>query len=367
MKRFLIHLIPLFLTVGLTGCVGLDSTRGSSGGSGGNTESSTTSDITSSLDTISQDFTPDSLETNSGTSSRLVKNQEQGGDPCANSQDLYDCQPVLLRLYLDMAQTFVDMTRDVVSELGTALGDIPDGSQGTETVEGETIHYSKESASNFSILMEGAEPIAYFNIADTVYTLQMDLDSLEEAGDAGGKLEIVVDYESENSWSIVIFILGMDCDSSDPRAPERIHIRVARSSNLWTGKAMFYSGRWLSQTASCSVEESDGNSMSFYTDFVASDIAAKASVYMLSRSKTSLSDIENFGMDQFSINFSGQDDDTSAYSNPFCNPASTLDALWNNDCSSIDSSVSSASYGPASDWIVPNTFYQETIELPSSL
>lgn len=362
--KFLFHsssrlLQAVLLVAILAGC--------SSGSAGGSTGGNTTSDVADNLGSINQGFTPESLESDTDSPTGLMKRAEQGEDPCAESDDLYDCQPVLLRLYLDMAQSFVDMTKDIIGEVGTGLGEVADGSQGTETLDGRTIHYSKESATFFSLLMEGAGPVAYFDVADTVYTLQMDLDNLEEAGEASGKLEIVVDYESETSWSIVIFILGMDCDSSDPRAPERIHIRVSRSENFWTGKAMFYNGRWLAQTASCSTGESDENSMNFYTDFVASDTAAKASVYLLSRTQSDLSDIEDFGMDQFPLNFSGQQDETSAYQNPFCNPASTLDAVWDDDCSSIDSSVGSADFGPATDWIAPSEFYQETITLPSTL
>lgn len=360
MLQFAIQIIIIFFTVSLMGCSSGTST-------GGDSEENTTSNVTNDLDTVSQNFTPNSLESDSNTTSALVKYAE-GEDPCAESEDLYDCQPVLLRMYLAMAQDFLDMTKDIVEEIGLNLGELPDGSQGIESIEGETIHYSKESSSNFSIILEGTTgPMAYFDIAETVYTLQMDLDNLEEAGDASGKLEIVVNYESETSWSIDIFILGMDCDASDPRAPERIYIQVTRSGDFWIGKAMFYNGRWLADTASCEIEESDENSINFYTDFVANEIAARASVYMMSRSKNDLSDIENFGMDQFSINFSQQDDNTSDYQNPFCNPASTLDALWNDDCSSIDSSVGSTDYGPSSDWILPSDFYQQTITLPSSL
>lgn len=347
------------LALGLSGCFERPGSRG-----GGNA----TSSVSSNLETISEDFTPASLSPGTSSTAGLKNQQGQSGDPCAESDDLYDCQPVLLRLYLDMAEMFVDMTQQIVDEVGGRLGSLGDGTSGVETFEGRTIHYSKSSATDFSILMEDTGPVAYFDINGTVYTLQMDLDNLEEADDASGKLEVVVNYEADDSWSIEIFILEMDCDSSDPRAPERIHIRVARSGALWKGKAMFYNGRWLSRTASCSVAESDEESMNIYTDFVASETAAKASVYMMSRAKDDLADIADFGMDQFPINFSGGgDDNTSDYKNPFCNPASTLDALWDNDCASIDTNVSSADYGPASDWIVPSEFYRETVTLPTSL
>ncbi len=349
----------LLFVVPFLSCIS-SSTRGASGGS------NTTSDVATNLEAVSDNFTPDSLA--SGSASSTLKSQSGGEDPCAEATDLYDCQPILLRLYLDMAHMFLDMTQQIVSEIGTGLGSVADGTSGTETIEGETVHYSKDSATNFSLLMEGAAgPVAYFDVNETVYTLKMDLDNLEEAGDASGQLEIVVNYGSETSWSILIFIAGMDCDSSDPRAPERIHINVSRSADFWTGKAMFYNGRWLEDAVSCSTAETDARSINFYTDFVANEVAARASVYMMSRSKSDLSDIANFGMDNFSINFSSTPGNTSTYQNPFCNPATTLDALWNNDCASLDAAVAAQSYGSATDWILPSEFYLRTITLPSSL
>ncbi|MBI2083482.1 MAG: hypothetical protein HYT76_07920 [Deltaproteobacteria bacterium] len=360
------HLIyktgALLMMLSFYGCLLPEGTTRGASGSG----DSATSDVATNLETISNGFTPDSLETKASAAlSALTKNV--GDDPCADAADLYDCQPILLRMYIDMAQQFLDMTKTIVSEIGSGLGSLSDGSSGTETLEGQTVHYSKESASHFSLLLEGTGgSAAYFDVNETVYTLKMDLDKLEEAGDASGKLEIVVTYEGEKSWSIVIFISGMDCDSSDPRAPERIHIRVARTEDFWKGKAMFYNGRWKADNVSCSTSESDALAINFYTDFVANDVAAKASVYLLPRTKSDLSDIEDFGMDRFPINFSTKDK-TSNYKNSFCNPTSTLDAVWDNDCSSLDAAVGSADYGPATDWIVPSEFYLETTTLPESL
>ena len=346
--------------VSLYGC---GSSRGDSdsGGDG------TTSTVEGNLDTISDDFTPESLVVGSSSSSSLVKDNGPGSDPCAESEDLYDCQPVLVRLYIDMAHDFLDMTNEIIAEVGSHLGSLPDGSSGDGDFEGRTIHYSKTSSSQFSILMEqGSSPSAYFNVNGTVYTLKMNLDNLEEAGDSSGQLEIVVQYDSDESWSIVVFLAGMDCDSNDTRAPERIHIRVAKSGGFWTGKAMFYNGVWQASDPTCSTEASNDLAINFYTDFVANDTAARASVYLMPRTKSDLSDIEDFGMDGFAINFSNNES-TSAYANPFCNPASTLDAVWSDDCTTTDSTVGSASYGAASDWILPSEFFLETVTLPSSL
>lgn len=328
--------------------------------------STTTSDTVSDLEAVSAGFTPASLENGNETGSISVK--QGGSDPCATADDLYDCQPILLRVYLDLARTFIDLTKTVIEEVGEGIGDLPDGSIGAVVVEGQTINYSKTSDSLYSILIEENEqPAAFFEVNGSASTLKLDLDNLSDAGGQEGQVDVALTYTDAENWSVVIFVAGMECDASDPRAPERIHVRVARSGGVWTGKAMFYNGRWLADDdISCSTTETDALSMNFYTDFVGNDTAARASVYMLSRSKSDLSDIEDFSMARFAENF-GSLDDTTAYSNPFCNPAETLEAVWDDDCSSLDATLSATAYGSADDWIVPSEFYQTTITLPTSL
>ena len=357
--RFPALLFALILVV--TGC-----SSGAGGGGGSDDTGTTTSTVSGNLETINEDFTPNSLALEGGAGSLVVKRQEEGGDPCADADDLYDCQATLLRLYLDMARDFVSMTQTVVEEIGTALGDLPDGSAGTVTEGAQTIHYSKTSATRFSILIEESAPAAYFDINEGTYTLRFDLDNFSDSEGNAGQLDTTVSFTDDENWSVVLFLAGMDCDDSDPRAPERIHIRVTRAGTLWTGKAMFYSGRWLADPVSCDLEEEDDTSMNFYTDFIANDTAARASVYMMSRTKDDLSDIEDFGMDQLGDNFSIPDD-TTPYVNPFCNPATTLDALWGDDCSSLDTALAAADYGPATDWILPSEFYLLDVTIPSSL
>lgn len=335
--------LPIILFLSLS-CGSSSSTPGGS---------TTTSDAVSDLETVSTGFTPASLE--NGNETRNIAVKQEGSDPCATADDLFDCQPILLRLYLDMAKDFVDLTKSVIEEVGEGIGDLPDGSSDSIVVEGQTINYSKTSDSLYSILIEeGGEPAAFFDVSGDTYTLKLDLDNLSDAGGQAGQVDIALTYTDAENWSIVVLVAGMECDASDPRAPERIHIRVSRSGAAWTGKAMFYNGRWRADNVSCTTTETDALSMNFYTDFVANDTAARASVYMLSRSATDLSDIEDFGMD-------------GSYLNPFCNPATTLAAVWDDDCSSLDATLSATAYGSADDWIVPSEFYQMAITLPTDL
>lgn len=343
---------------------------------GSSTQNTTTTVVSNNLQNISNNFTPSSLDYSSSINKpNTFMYQKSNGDPC-EGLDLFACQPVLLRLYLDMGQMFLDSAREIVSEIGTNIGDVPDGGSGTASEGDETIDYSKTSSTDFSILMKkSGSPAGYVDVNGNQYTILLDLANMpDDSGNSDmqtGKVEIDVTYTDDATWSITVFIAGMACQANDPRAPERVSIQISRANGLWTGKAMLYNGRWFSgisdtSTPSCEIAESDAISMNMYTDFVGNNTASKVSVYMMSRTKSDLSDITDFGMDNLSTNF-GIPFDTSNYGNPFCNSASDLTALWDNDCSSIDTTVGAASYGASSDWIVPSIFYQQTITIPTAL
>lgn len=372
MKKLSMLFSLILFTVMTAACGGGDNSDSSSG-------NTTTTVVGNNLQSISNNFTPSSLDYSSNSNKPLLTNNtllhQTSVDPC-EGVDLFECQPILLRLYLDMGQMFLDSAREIVSEIGTNLGSIPDGGSGTVTDGDETIYYSKNSSTDFSILMkQSGSSAGYVDVSGSQYTIQLDLANMPDddgnGGEQTGKVDINVTYTDDETWSITVFIAGMACQANDPRAPERVSIQISRANGLWTGKAMLYNGRWFSgisdtSTPSCGIAESDAMSMNMYTDFVGNDTASRVSVYMMSRTKSGLTDIADFGMDSLSTNF-GIFFDTSAYSNPFCNSASNLTALWGNDCSSLDTTVSSASYGASSGWIVPNIFYQETITLPTSL
>ena len=330
----------------------------------------TTSTVVTNLETVESNLVPDSLDYTQNSAAASVSasiKAESDGNPCAEAADLFDCQPILLQLYMDMAKMVLGAVTDIISGVGTEMGDVEDGASGTVSWETTSVQYSKTTDTDYSIILsESSVPIGYIDVNDNVYTVKMNLDNLpeEDTGGAAGQIQATVTYTDENTWSITFLLTGMACATDDVAAPERIQIQVDKVSGLWTGKAMLYSPRWVGNGLTCSSEATDDTSMDFYTDFVGNDAAAKASVYMMQRNKNSLDDIANYGMDAIGDGFGGN---TSAYVNPFCNPAGTLDALWGNNCSAINATVSAADYSASSNWVTPYDFYQLAITIPSSL
>lgn len=364
MKKILSTVSVITMTLMLAQCGSISSNNSSSSSS-----SSTTSTVTSNIQTVQNDMAPDSLNyTQNAAASVSAAKVGSSGNPCENAADLFDCQPILLQLYMQIAQGMVGAVRTIIDGVGTAMGTVADGSSGSATWGTTSVQYSKTTSTDYSILVlgTGSTPVGYVDVSSNVYTVKMDLSNIDDDGGNSGQIQATITYTDANTWSIVFFLTGMACSESDVAAPERIHIQVAKAGGLWIGKAMLYNPRWYGNGLTCSTTPTDGTSMNFYTDFVGDDTAAKAKVYMMQRNKSSLDDIASYGMDSIGSNFGGGSG-VSAYANPFCNPAGTLDALWINDCTSRDAAVGAAAFGASTDWITPYNFYQLSITIPSSL
>jgi len=329
-----------------------------------------TATLTTNLETVSDDIAPDSLNYTQNSASVSVA-KVGGAGPCVNADDLFDCQPILLQLYIDLGKNLLDTVITIISDVGTNLGDLADGASGTVTEGTTTITYQKTSATDFSIIVAiNGVNAGYVNVNGTTYTVKFDLANLpdEESGGNAMQFQAIVSYTDENTWDADFLVAGMECEPSDVQAPERIAIKVEKANGLWAGKAMLYSPRWRAgDSATCDTTVTDDTTINFYTDFVGNNTAAKASVYMMDRSISSLDNIATYGMDSFSTNYGAGFGDTTAYANPFCNPAGTLDALWDDDCTALDATVGAANFSDASNWILPSDYYLETITIPDSL
>lgn len=328
------------------------------------TSSNFTSVAASRMAAVSAGYSPGSLSS-SGVS-------VMSDNPCAGTNGLIDCQPNLLKLYLGISKQMFDITQQMITSVGGALGDLQDGSSGqTTNSEGQIIVYSKTSASVWSVWLKTGSgvPVAYFASADNVYTLEFDAAQAEDG--SVGKFASTLTYTSDDTWSMTSTIAGAACRDEDARAPQNISIVMKRAGQMWTGKTMMYLPRWAKNgNPVCSDSVTDAIATNIYSDFVGDNSAAKMSVYMLKRTRAAneiashpISDMCN----EFNLCTSGQlgSETLANYPNPVCIPATTGDATWNSDCTGVSgaSTVQAASFGPASDWVAPTDFHQIAIDV----
>ncbi|MFH1017718.1 MAG: hypothetical protein V1798_05975 [Pseudomonadota bacterium] len=329
------------------------------------------------IETISNDFVPESLDYSSSSQSRLNPSSPRfaSSGPCVGT-DLFGCQPILLRIYIAINQLFAGQAVTTLDDVGSHMTDIADGTSGTVTEDTQTIEYSKTSDAEFSVLVKTNDgtPFAYLSLADSQFTMRLDIFAqpadTSGSGPTEGIFEISGTFTDENHWTVVSQMIGMNCQSDDVGAPQNIRVRMEKADGLWTGKAMMYLPRWA-EDYTCDTTPTDSTGMVIYTDFVGDATAAKVSVFAMRPSITDLSsiDMNDYALNDLSANYPEviQGADLSAYENPFCNPSSTDIAVWNDNCSGTSSAVSEASFGSATDWLDPSEFAALTLAIPTSL
>lgn len=381
-------LLTLFLVALMSGCSG-DDTASTPAASTTNVAT----DAVTNLTAVSDDMMPASLS--DGTLSAqnyqehgmvkgfTLKDGAQG--PCTG-YSFASCQPVLLQLYMAMAKMQLDMIITMVSQVGTAIGDIPDGTSSNASEGGMSISFSKTSNTNFQILGgDGTNSGMYLSVNGSSYTLQSDFSALdigEADAPTGGKLETVISYTDSDNWSLNTKMIDMPCDPTDVAAPQNIVIKITKANGVWTGKAMMYHPRWIGSNT-CATTPADNISINIYTDFVADDLVAKANVYMGQSSVDWSAAVKtDYEVTDLCSNYGGalggscvndfMGGNAASVTVPFCNPASTNEAIWNTGaayttCLTTSSTVQNASFGSSSDWINMNALKSETVTLPTSL
>jgi hypothetical protein len=345
---------------------------------GSQASTNVTSGVTSNLQQIQTSFTPTSMASSTtALQSGDFKMLTAGTGPCAN-MDFFQCQSVLVKLYFDIGKAMVGTAAQLVSGVGSHLGQLADGASGTaNSNDGGTVEYSKTSPTVFSVLAKNASatPGLYLSVNDTTYTMKFDIKTLDATETDDVKLEMTINYTSATVWSIDLYMSNSTCDAADPGAPGRIKIVLSRNDTLWTGKAMLFHPHWTTtSTPTCS----DTTTIGMYTDFVGSNTATKGSLYMIPGTNNDLSSISNLEFADFCTNFGSAcvdagtggtipNDLPANYLNPFCSITAGVAPSFNNTCSASDSAVSAAAYSAASIWITPFDLSNLAITLPSAL
>ncbi|MGZ3725960.1 MAG: hypothetical protein ACXWQQ_09165, partial [Pseudobdellovibrio sp.] len=284
------------------------------------TSSNIATSVVSNLAVISNGYTPASLSSN--TSSAVTQS-----DPCANTTDFAVCQSNLIREYIRIGKSAVDGVSEMASQIGAALGQIPDGNSGTST-DGK-ISWNKTSSEVWSILSRGTggNSLAYFSVNNGVYTLKVDANNAE-TNPQDQQIEANITFTSASDWTVDIYFGNNVCNAAKVSDPSKAHIKLTKANGLWTGKAMLYVPHWQTPgtaTATCSTN----NTIAMYTEFVGNDTSTKAAIYMIPTTENNVNNITsgNYALPQFCSNFPG-----ACGSGAGQIPSSFLNAYPNNWC-----------------------------------
>lgn len=356
--------------------------------------SSSTATVTGNIAIVQENMVPGSLVV--GGSSSLLLTQDDG-NPCADADDFFDCQPNLLKLYMGMGKQMVGMVNQIVKEIGTGLfasveipnfedADIEDCDDLNIDEEGDDVkrvQYCVKSGSDFRIILDTATgAFIYLDVDDKTYTLKFNGENApEEDGDDGGgpgKIEAVVNYVSESEFSVNVTLAEMACDPNDVAAPGDVIIKIDVKDGVWKGKAMMYHPRWMGSGSelACTDTPTDSTAIGIYTDFVGDATNTTAAVHLLPRTVSDVANIPNYsladicthwpsGCNQSGAGFGSQNVLATSYQNNFC--AENGAATWNTNCTSDSDAIANGSFSAASEWIIPSELKDLTVSIPEEL
>jgi hypothetical protein len=158
----------LFISVAIVAALALPTISCSKKKEEPTTSTNIASTVVSNLTTVSNNYTPNSLD------KATTRDMQIQSDPCAGVTDFAVCQSNLIREYLQIGKSMVDLISQLANSVGSALVNLADGSSG-QSNDG-LISWKKTDSSNWSILVKGTnnQSVAYFKIAGGVYTLKID-------------------------------------------------------------------------------------------------------------------------------------------------------------------------------------------------
>lgn len=346
------------------------------------------------LKVVESDFVPESISEDGSLTASSVpgKVHSKGGpekDDICKDLDFIECQPRLIRAYMKWGRFAVALTHKLVFDVAVALKDTPDDSNGSVNLPEEklTVQYNKTSLKVFEFLiLTNNQPAGYVKANDGEYHIQLDISLLEknDPNSKGGKVDIAVNFTDKKNWTSKMSITEALCDTLEPDAPESIVIDVQRQDGIWKGQTLLYNGisTAAKEDQSCDLAANDDDALTVYTEFAANRQVAKAGMFLMKRTKNDVSDIANFGINNYCDNYADLcqkladeigstpalvDAYLNGLQNPYCMQRGSRDVTFNSDCSSHSEDIGSASFLPNSNWITPFDFYQMTIDLPNQL
>lgn len=352
--------------------------------------------MSSQLKSMGDEFLPASIydDGRASSSSKISANKlstntnHQHDDICAGV-DFIECQPRLIRAYLQMGREGVYTTQKIVSDVARSLSGVGNNTSGEfrSNENGYSISYNKRSSTDFDFLiLENNISIGRVSAQNGNYNVQFDLNVIDKnkADSNGGKVDIQVKLTDSTHWQSQITFSGLKCNVNKPDDPETARIYVVRNGDIWNAQSSFYNGigAQYNGTKSCSTPASDVTGVVIYTNLVADRTAAKAAMYLLRRNEQSVANLQNFGINNYCQNYpdlcqslataSGQSTAAvatylGALQNPYCVHRGNAQVFFNSDCSNVSAAVAQAPLLANTTFLSPYEFYRLNISIPNQL
>jgi hypothetical protein len=346
--------------------------------------SSLTAATTTKLSNVEVNMVPGSLAL-PGTALRLMADQ----NTCAGTSGFLDCQPNLLKVYMNVAKLAVQLAGSTLSKMDLILSALSGKGQFVEPTSAQTVHYDITDEAAYHVLtVSSLGPTLEVKVAgDRVRIKHDDANNTGKTTGERSKIDIDIDYKSTTEFIVDVRVVQLKCDASDIRAPEGIRVKVWYKDGIRTGKAQMYSPRWFDTTglgSTCDTTPTSLTKAFMFTDFVGDDTSTTAALYLMTDAVVSKSAIQNWSIDQMPTNFAsthplmcssnGSGDHlcladpnpVSGYRNNFC-VVKNASHTWNTSCSSTSTLISGGTFLPTEDWELPAGMQSLFAPMPAAL
>jgi hypothetical protein len=354
---------------------------GSSSGSSSDSDISLTDEVDPQLAAAETSVAPGSLAVGE-TALHLI-----GDDPCENSENFYDCQPNLLKLYLDLSKNGIKTTREIVKGLDQLLRIVGAGKGSFDLEEDdgiEKIYYDITSATKFDVLaVSEIGPVIRVQKEDeNIWVNFHGKNEIKDGEATADNSKMAIHFKGSIEKFTVDFRMHRgDCDPNDVGAPAGIRILLDYEDGVRVGQSQMYLPRWINLidggiTPSCNTIVTPINTGFMFTEFAADDTYATAGVYLgLGSEISSNDDIHDHPLSNIYKYIPGcsnttpcGDIDFDDFTNNFCADKSSMTHAWGENCTSSDNDkISEATFLSDDRWLTPAELTVFIKDLPEEL
>ena len=325
---------------------------------------------------VEANMVPGSLAISTGSLQLL------NGNPCEGLGFL-ECQPDLLKLYLDIAKRMVSGANRRLKGMDTLLKSKTGGgsfeADDPTTKQKETFSYNIVSPTDFQVHTKTSKgPTMFTTVKGNAIEFQTDDTNrlTNSSSESPSRVHTKITYTDDQNFEVDLKLHMTECNDRDVRSPARIRVKVKYSDGIRTGKAQMYNPLWLiDNDDTCDTIVTDATKIFIFTDFVGDDSSTTAALHLLNSSVTDKLDFPDWSFDQIPGNFPqicdgnycmGEQKEATSYNNNFCvKPQVTT--VWGGSCTSSDARISSGVFLDVADWLLPAEMSVLVDEIPTSL
>ncbi len=292
-----------------------------------------------------------------------------------------ECQPILTRLFLNVAADSMKQLAEVLKDSAEKIKDLESDAGKVELPSDErfsAIQYKVEGETKMEFVFLSKEGTAVLRVKldDKVYTLDdLTLGASDIVEDQRFFKHVLVNFSDEKKWDTRVELKAVKCNPEDPQAPQNMVITMNRSDTLWEGKSNLWMPRWPQGGCEDPITETSG--ISIDTDITGEKAFTTGGTYIVPLTVASLDfeSIKQYALTKICENFPAAeypslchgdgvvlDNQKLPSSHVFCSKAD-LSYSYGGPCTGSEfPNVAAGTFG-AHPWVSPKELSELVVEI----